>query len=172
MLCRVAKGDELIWAEVVERYGRLVRSVVRPILTGPDGEDAVQATWLALLRNAAGIRDPQRLPGWLATTARREALAIAQRRRRETPMMDVGVHLASTDDENLAGLLRAELKEALARAIEALPRTQRSVMRALLHTSMSYDRLSRELQLPRGSIGPTRARAIANLRQELRLEFA
>jgi RNA polymerase sigma factor (sigma-70 family) len=171
ILCLLAKGDELIWDEVVKRYGRLVRSSVRAILTGPDGEDAVQATWLALLRGASSIRDPQRLPGWLAITARREALAIAQRRRRETPMVDVGDRLAPMDDDNLAGVLRGELQKALVSAIEALPRTQRSVMQALLHTSMSYDRLSRELQVPRGSIGPTRARAIANLRHELWPEF-
>ena len=41
-----------------------------------DVDEAVQRTWVLLLRNADRIDDPRCLPGWLATTARREALAV------------------------------------------------------------------------------------------------
>src|SRR3712207_8488289 len=51
-------------------------------------------------------------------------------------------------------LMEQELREALDRAVEKLPDTQRRIVRALLREPESYDALSQELGIPRGSLGP------------------
>src|SRR3954469_10404914 len=57
-------------------------------------DEAVQRTWVLLFRNADRINDPRCLPGWLSTTARREALAILRGQQRAIPSEDVADHAA------------------------------------------------------------------------------
>jgi DNA-directed RNA polymerase specialized sigma24 family protein len=60
-----------------------------------------------------------------------------------------------------------ELRRELDRAVDTLPDSQRTVVRALLREPESYDALSRELGIPRGSLGPLRGRAVRALRAQL-----
>jgi RNA polymerase sigma factor (sigma-70 family) len=66
LLRQFLQGNETAFTELVRRYGRLVWTVCRH-LTGSDTEadDAFQATFLVLLRNAKKIRDTSRLSAWL-----------------------------------------------------------------------------------------------------------
>ncbi len=81
---RASEGDMATWEELVRRYNRLVRSTVASFrLQGADAEDAVQNTWLRVVERMDTIRDPERLGGWLATTASRECLALIRRRHPE-----------------------------------------------------------------------------------------
>lgn len=187
LLARLTAGDADAWRTVVERYRPLVCAAARRVVSGQaDVEEAAQRTWLALWRHAGAVREASRLPGWLGVTARREALAMV-RRRRDVLVADIGVldHVsrspvaqASTSpigsSASSAGAFiaqdssvlveRAERARYLRLAVERLPERQRLLMRALLADRTSYDELSRTLDIPRGSIGPMRARALRSLR--------
>src|SRR5215475_10405609 len=81
MVSGIAAGDQQAWNALVQRYTPLVWSVVRAYrLTPSEAEDVSLNVWLRLLENAKRVREPAQLPGWLATTARREALRAARRR--------------------------------------------------------------------------------------------
>jgi len=59
-------GDERAWAELVERYDRLVRHVVRAHgIDVSTSEDIVQVTWCRLVQNLDRVRQPERLGAWL-----------------------------------------------------------------------------------------------------------
>jgi RNA polymerase sigma factor (sigma-70 family) len=173
LLCRIAAGDDAAWRQVVRQYEGLLRGSARAVLRNDaDVDEAVQRTWILLLSHADRINDADRLPGWLATTVRREALAIVRSQQRSIPSEDVGDR-AGVDDLDLAtDLMRAELEEALHDAVNALPATQQLLVRALLREPASYDDLSRELGIPRGSLGPLRGRAVRTLRSRLEPSFA
>lgn len=173
LLCRIAAGDDATWRQVVRQYEGLLRGSARAVLRNDaDVDEAVQRTWILLLNHADRILEADRLPGWLATTARREALAIVRSQQRSIPSEDVGER-AGVDDLDLAtDLMRAELEEALHDAVNALPATQQLLVRALLREPASYDDLSRELGIPRGSLGPLRGRAVRTLRSRLEPSFA
>ncbi len=66
LLCRFVANDETAFAELVRRHGRLVWAACRN-LTRSDAEadDAFQATFLVLIRNAKTIRDAGKLSSWL-----------------------------------------------------------------------------------------------------------
>jgi RNA polymerase sigma factor (sigma-70 family) len=165
---KLAAGDEATWHATVRRYeGLLLRS-------DADVDEAVQRTWVLLLRNATKINDPRALPGWLSTTARREALAILRGQQRAVPTEDVADQVAPDYRDVATDLLDQELRSALDRAVNTLPDTQRRIVRALLQEPESYDALSRELGIPRGSLGPLRGRAVRSLRAQLEpsLRFA
>jgi RNA polymerase sigma factor (sigma-70 family) len=77
-------GDEEAFAELVRRHSRLVWSVCRYLTRSDDeAEDAFQATFLVLLKNAAKIRDSGRISAWLHGVAYRicsKARVAANRR--------------------------------------------------------------------------------------------
>jgi RNA polymerase sigma factor (sigma-70 family) len=83
-----AGGDPDAFAALVERHGRLVWAVCRH-LAGQDADDAFQATFLVLLKNAGRIRNPDSIPAWLhgvayrvASKAKRATALRAARERR------------------------------------------------------------------------------------------
>jgi RNA polymerase sigma factor (sigma-70 family) len=167
-LDKLAAGDEATWSTTVRRYEGLLRSAARVVLrSDSDIDEAVQRTWVLLLRNATKINDPRALPGWLSTTARREALAILRGQQRAVPTEDVADQVAPDDRDMAADLIDQELRSALDRAVSNLPETQQRIVRALLREPESYDALSRELGIPRGSLGPLRGRAVKALRAQL-----
>lgn len=87
LLLRIRDGDPTAWTEVLRRYGKLVSTTVRWFrLQDADALDAVQMTWLRLVENAHRVQFPERLGGWLVTTARRECLHIL---RQSEPTRDL-----------------------------------------------------------------------------------
>lgn len=168
VLRALAAGDADTWRTTVRRYENLLRSTARAILRNDaDVDEAVQRTWVILLRNAERIQDADRLAGWLATTARREALALLRGLQRETPSCEVAERVPAVEPDLAAALIDQELHAALERAVDTLPETQRRIVRALLREPASYDALSAELGIPRGSLGPLRGRAVRALRAQL-----
>ena len=95
LLTALAAGEEATWHTTVRRYESLLRSAARVVLrSDADIDEAVQRTWVLLLRNADRIKDPQCLAGWLSTTARREALSILRGQQRAIPSEDVADRVA------------------------------------------------------------------------------
>src|SRR3954469_15458599 len=80
-------GDAAAWDALVDRYLPLVTAVIRRLrLSASDADDVNQTVWLRLVENLDGLREPQALPGWLATTARNEGLRLIKRRGRDLPV--------------------------------------------------------------------------------------
>jgi RNA polymerase sigma factor (sigma-70 family) len=73
-------GDEQAWGALVERYAPLIWSICRRYRL--DVADEVgQSVWLRLVDQLGRIRDPAALPGWLATTTRRECVRVLRAAR-------------------------------------------------------------------------------------------
>ena len=76
------EGDAQAWAELVERYQRLVYSIaMRCGLPQEDADDVFQRVFTILLAKLKTCRNRQRLAPWLTTIARREAWRVAHDRR-------------------------------------------------------------------------------------------
>jgi RNA polymerase sigma factor (sigma-70 family) len=166
-LVRAAEcGDERAWSALVQRYGGIVWAVARAHrLNDADAADAAQATWLRLVQNLGRLRQPAAVPGWIATTARRECLRILRQRDRqacsELPEL--------VDEPDLTGAVEAgERTAALARAFSRLTPADQALLRLLsAEPALSYKDIACALDMPIGSIGPTRMRALARLRREV-----
>lgn len=171
LLAAAANGDQRSWEAIVDRYGGLVWSVARSYRLSPaDAADVSQATWLRLVEHLGEIRDSERLGAWLATTARREALALLRRAGRDAPTGDaLAVDSLTSDEEPLdTGVLKAERDVQLWRAFGTLPGRCQQLLRVLLaEPAPTYAEAGEALGIPVGSIGPTRARCLDTLRQRL-----
>jgi RNA polymerase sigma factor (sigma-70 family) len=176
---------------LVQTYARLVHSIpVRHGLTPAEIEDVGQEVFLALAQNLHRIEDPDRLPAWLITTARRASWRVLQHRKREAPLDvallddDLNQERNSLDriaannaqallfhsnnslpslDELFNGWQR---QEALQQGMQRLSERCRSLLAAIFleASEPSYDEISDRLQIPKGGIGPTRNRCLQQLR--------
>lgn len=160
-----AGGDESAWTALVGRFSRRLRSLARSYrLRGDDVEDVVQTTFMRLYLKIDTLREPSALPGWLDTTLRRESLRRIGEGAREALVDDGAVFdVVEEADEPLP----AELGSSLRAAVRRLPDRQRELMVLMsVDPQPSYEQIARTLGIPIGSIGPTRARALARLRAE------
>ena len=168
LLRQAADGDQAAWHALVQRYGRVVWAVARGHgLNAADAADVSQMTWLRLFQSLGSIRDPERLSGWLSTTAHREALRLLTSGRREvTSWDDAHADRADPDGTDPDGhLITAERDAVLWHAFGCLPVKHQQVLRLLIgEHELSYGEVSRVLGMPVGSIGPTRARSLQHLR--------
>jgi RNA polymerase sigma factor (sigma-70 family) len=168
-------GDQAAWAQIINSYARLVWSIARSFRLGDaDAADVAQATWLRLVQHLGKVRDPRCLGAWLATTARREALALLRRSGRDVPV-DTGElrHVEGRQPAPDDRLLRAEQNSEVHAAFDALPARCRQLLRALLNDPpMSYEQAATLLDMPIGSVGPTRSRCLEQLRTLLSIRSA
>ena len=165
LVATAAAGDEFAWATLVSRFQPHLLRVARAHgLNAHEAEDAVQDTWIRLMRGIAAVREPLALAGWLTTTTRRESLRMRERGRASADGEDPRDHLATTDDAD-ARLEAEACRAAVSRALQALPVRHRRLLRALFDDAAgSYDDIARDLDMPVGSIGPIRGRCFARLR--------
>jgi RNA polymerase sigma factor (sigma-70 family) len=176
LLKRASDGDTRALDELVNRYSRLLWSVGQAHrLDTADVADAVQTTWLRLVENLDRIEDPERLVGWLVTTMRRECLRILRRTDRERPHPPDLVAYDTPDPAEPvdAALIREERDVELWQAFDRLPDRCRRLLRLLMVSPpVPYEAIAALLEIPVGSIGPTRARCLSRLRAMLDLEGA
>lgn len=165
LLTLARQGDGGAWAEVVVRYRGLVSSVVRAYrLQDADARDAEQRTWLRLVEHLGSLRDPDRLGGWLTTTASRECLRIL----REGQTL-VGLEMdavPATEPGVEEQVIDADTAARLWQIVATLPPRGRTIMRALFADEpRPYAEVARATGIPIGSLGPSRARLIDRVRR-------
>jgi RNA polymerase sigma factor (sigma-70 family) len=169
-----AAGDRTAWVPLVQRFSRLVWSVARSYgLTNADAEDVFQTTWLRLAEHLGRINDPDRVGGWLATTARREALRLIAARARTvlTTDLDVLDHAREdvTPEQAVLDMERQKADNRRLREVwEAfghLPQPCQRLLRLLIASPpLRYAEIAVTLDIAVGSIGPTRGRCLQRLR--------
>jgi RNA polymerase sigma factor (sigma-70 family) len=168
LLRRVRAGDQDAWAALTLRYTNLLWSVARGLrLSQADAADAVQTTWLRLVEQLDNVREPERIGGWLATTMRRECLAALRRNGRvRLTALDDCAEVATIADPLDEALLREERDAALWKAFTRLSPRCQSLLRVLMaDPPPRYAEVSAALDMPVGSIGPTRQRCLESLRR-------
>jgi RNA polymerase sigma factor (sigma-70 family) len=165
---RAAAGDKAAWDELVAGFSRLIWSIAGAHRLGPaDSAEVVQTTWMRLLENLDRIKQPERLGGWLATTARRESLRMLRMRARELATDDEGqLDRGSPGDPTPEdALLDRDRDRTLWAAFAKLPDNCRALLQLVVIVAPPYTEVAAALGMPIGSIGPTRARCLERLRK-------
>lgn len=159
-------GDQEAWNALVGRYETLLWNLTRQFRLGrADAADVVQTTWLRLLESLGKVADPERLAGWLSTTARRECLRVSRRGDYPRP----GDDFAMIPDAGPAPgdrLLRSEQNAELWAALDRLSEPCQRLLRVFMSDPPpTYAEAALILDMKVGSIGPTRQRCLAHLRK-------
>lgn len=168
LVTRAADGEHGAWNALVDEFGAVVWATARAHrLNGADAADVFQTTWLRLVENIGSIRDPSSVGAWLATTARRQSLAVIRGAARVVPLGDDLPDLPSDAPDAAERLVSRQNADAVRAALARLdPRDRRLLRMLAAEPAPSYEEISAALGMPVGSIGPTRARALTRLRRE------
>jgi RNA polymerase sigma factor (sigma-70 family) len=166
LVTRARAGDTGAWRQIVERLKGVVwRATADTGLCFEDREDVFAATFFRLFEHLADIREPAKLPGWLATTARNEVRQLLHAKRRSEPRAELepaGPPAPPAEE----GVLDQELRVAVQAAFLGLAPPCQEVLRlSSAVPPMSYDEISDLTGIPRGSLGPMRQRCLDCLRQ-------
>jgi len=166
LLARAGDGDQRAWAELITRYTPLVRSrIARFRLQEADALDVAQTAWLRLAEHADRIRTPEHLGGWLATVVANECVRLLRNSARAVPVADDQGWRPDPADGPEQVVLRRHSVAVLAEVVGELSPRRRALVAALFAEDRPpYARIARELGVPIGGLGPTRARTLRELR--------
>jgi RNA polymerase sigma factor (sigma-70 family) len=178
LVARCRSGDGAAWSALVKRHQRLVYAIVMRLgLDEHSAADVFQTVFSRLVTHLPRIAEPERLQGWIAVTAKREALLQLRRSRRT-----VSMSRDSDDDESdapdwdfvdtspLPGDALDELQQLdrLRHGLDRLDERSRTLLLLLFRADdekIPYDEVARQMGMSIGSIGPTRARCLEKLRR-------
>ncbi|WP_433291129.1 RNA polymerase sigma factor [Actinoplanes sp. CA-030573] len=170
LLERARDGDRESLRELVRVLDPVLWRVARGQGLSPeDAADAVQTSWLELVRRLGEIRTPRAVTAWLITATRREAWRRRERTRRDVPdgagVLDAAVDPAPAPGERL---IADERDRVLWTHFERLSERCRNLLRVVAQVDRpDYTVIAAAFGMPHGSIGPTRARCLAKLRAML-----
>lgn len=182
--CR--RGESGAWERLVHRFERLIFTVPRRAGLGPDeAADVFQTVFMRLHERLQELSHPDRVQAWLVTTAKRETLRVLELQRRRAPSP---APRFADDDEGPAP--EAELvdpdplpedllddlqqRQLVRLAFLSIGEPCHSLLKALYFSDepVPYAEISARLGMPVGSIGPTRARCLAKLRDGMNRKHA
>ena len=165
----LSTGTPGAWNAIVDRFAGMVWAIARRHrLSAADAADVSQTTWLRLVEHLDRIEKPDRIGAWLATTARHESLRVLRIAARQGPARDDDfLDLVGADDIGVDSAILTEVRDReLWELITALPPRCQLLLQFLTDEARpSYVEISEALNMPTGSIGPTRARCLEHLRR-------
>lgn len=170
LVTAAAGGDEDAWRAITDRFASLVWSVARSFhLDDAQAADVSQVTWLRLVEHLDRLSEPERVGAWLVTTARRECLRTLRQRDRSWLTSDGNLTPAAADlPPPEHGVVADERSKLLWEALGKTSLRCQQLLRVLMaDPPPSYEEVAAALDMPIGSIGPTRARCLAHLRGHL-----
>ncbi len=161
-------GDQSAWAELIDRYGRLVYSIPRRYrFSDADADDVFQSVFATLHQKMGTIRDRERLAAWLSRTTHRECYRLDRRSGSSAGLDDCVADAVEPAGEQAE---RWERQHLVRQALRRLGGPCEELL-SLLFLSPgppSYEAVARRLGIKPGSIGPTRSRCFAKLEKILR----
>jgi len=168
LLAAALRREAEAWNGLVDRFGRLVWAVARSFeLPDSDAADLSQTVWLRLVEHMDQIKEPERLGSWLATTTRREGIKLLRKHRLEIPDELEEEQSDQGKDGPEEQLLVADEYAQLRDALERLPERCRKLLRVIAASDeANYSEVAAALDMPVGSIGPTRSRCLERLRTQ------
>jgi RNA polymerase sigma factor (sigma-70 family) len=167
---RYCAGDPSSIDALMARFRPVVAGAARRhVYSAYDVEDVVQETWLTFVTKAPQIREPERVVGWLRTTATNLARRLAMRNAR-TDLVDDTMFdqsLPSFEDDVTTLAVDRTRRDAFEEALEQLSCPDRNLVSLLIdERGLSYGTIGGLLQRPVGSIGPSRARVVDKIRRQ------
>ena len=175
---RYQAGERPALDDLVETVTPLLWRTVRDTgLDAAEAEDVIQTVWLSLLRTADTIREPHSVVKWLITSSRREAWRVSKRVRTDVVRTAA---VFGVDSEETVGLpeqpesqpdetvFRDDRQRRLWAHVKELPDRCRQLISVIAFADRpDYALIAESLGMPVGSIGPTRGRCLAKLRDLL-----
>jgi RNA polymerase sigma factor (sigma-70 family) len=168
LVALVARSDEVAFAELYDRFGRVAYGLARRILRDDAlAEDAVQEGFLAAWRSAPRfVPERAKASTWVLTLVHRRAVDLVRReeRRRAESLEERKEAAGAATDE--AVWLRYE-RERVQKALGTLPDQQREALELAYYGGFTQSELAERLGQPIGTIKSRMFTGLSRLRDLL-----
>lgn len=153
-----------------ERRGGFLAWAKRHAPDEASAEDALQDAFIRAIANADALSLAEDIAGWIFVAMRNRLIDLW--RRADTQKRMGAIELSEEAIEEIAmeagfdpydALLRTELEEALAVAVEALPEEQREVIRAQAFDETTFSELSKRTGVSIDTLMSRKRRALRKL---------
>ncbi len=137
-------------------------------LTPAAAEDVCQTAWLRLIDKSTDIEQPRAVLSWMVTTVRREAWRQYKVAGRDNADLDARPEPSSAEPGPEQEALLGEQHRVLWTHVKQLNDRCQHLLRVIAFADRpDYATIADSLNMPVGSIGPTRGRCLTQLRETL-----
>ena len=169
---RPSDVPEQYW-ELVEQYrAELVAQATSILGSVEDAEDVVQETFCEAVRNPEKLTQAGSIGAWLRSINRCNALNRVRDNRRSTNKTESKRMLAPDQALTTGSFSALELRETIAKALETLPPTMKSVIQMRYFEQLSYKEIADRLGMPIGNVGGLLLDASVRLYAKLKKDTA
>ncbi len=178
LMLRIRNGDEEAFRELVEIHQhRVVGTCARMLGDDVEAEDVAQQVFVRIWKSAARWEPNAKFTTWLYTILRNLVFNECRRRSRHPAKsleaaQEEGEQPQQFEDATVKPpntlLLDLEMQEAVARAIEELPETQRMAVILRRYQDVSYEEIAEALNLTVPAVKSVLFRARTELREKLK----
>lgn len=150
LIVRCQVGDELAFAELVDRYNGRLMTFIRRLMQTPDGaEDILQEVWFDVFKSIARLQNTAAFRGWLYRIARdRVAQRFRRRKAALVPLEGVAaIESTGSEDEKLL-----EKFPKLESALQSLNPEYNEVLVLRYLEELSYDEIAAVTRCPLGTV--------------------
>lgn len=169
---RARGGDESAWETIVHKYQNLLYSIpLRAGLRRDSASDVLQEVFTTLFQKIDALEKPEFLRAWLVTTTQHKTIHFIHREARGKPKSidelesTIGFEVVDPSLAPDEGLIQLEREKQIEDALASIDERCRRLLTLLYlnQHQIPYAEIARMLELPLGSIGPTRARCLEKL---------
>jgi RNA polymerase sigma-70 factor, ECF subfamily len=178
LMLRIRNGDEEAFQQLVEIHQhRVVGTCARMLGDDTEAEDVAQQVFIRIWKSAARWEPSAKFTTWLYTILRNLVFNECRRRSRHPArsldaVQEDGEQPQQFEDSSVKApnvlLLDIEMQEAVARAIEELPETQRMAVILRRYQDVSYEEIAAVLELTVPAVKSVLFRARTELREKLK----
>jgi RNA polymerase sigma-70 factor (ECF subfamily) len=168
---RICDGDDAGLAELYDRYAPMALGLALRITRDQlEAEDVVHDAFVAVVERADQYRSERgTVVAWLVAAVRNLALDRMRRRTRRAQITEEELRYEPADivrDPELITRVERE-RQAVRRALERLPRSQRETLEVAFFEDLSYPEIAERQNIPLGTVKSRAARALSALREVL-----
>ena len=179
LMARVAEDDERAFTELVRRFqGRVTNLIARVLNDRESSDDLAQEVFVRVFVHRRNYRRGSKFTTWLFTIAANLAKNEIRRRVRkrnwfsldalQEMLNDSAIQLADPTEGQELALQRAQLQEAIGRAIATVPEKYRVALVLRDIEGFAYEEIGQMLRIPGGTVRSRINRARGMLKRKLR----
>jgi len=151
-------GDGEAFAQLYQRFARMVHGVVLARIARTEVDDVVQDVFVTAFERLSSLREPAAFPGWLASIARHRAADYGRRLVPVSPLDEVPVPARGHDRIEALAILDA---------IRSLPEAYSETLVLRLVEGMTGAEIAERTGLTAGSVRVNLHRGMKLLRDKL-----
>ncbi len=155
LLAAVAHGDRSAFERLYHSYEKRVYQYVQTLVSDASmAEEVVGDTMLAVWRGAGSFACTSRVSTWIFGIARHKAFDAIRRsgRRQREVELDGAIDLPHPHDRPDEDVLRRQLATLTQRAMAALTREHREILRLVFYEEQPYEEISALLGIPTNTV--------------------